>query len=199
MIRPRESDEYATQSARPSQNTHADVGNFISLSERKLTDTQQPFASFATTQSYSPDPHVQADDMPSAQTVVPTHHEWQMRCMHCPCKLVLKFSPYIFMTDLLPKPMYSKKHPRYSDGCSMTICPICLFRLAKGADTYERAAEVFDGFALDETSLAPFEAVTTFGEKIPLIKSEFKVLHYNSVAAMDLMKQQDATASFIIY
>ena len=81
----------------------------------------------------------------------------------------------------------------------MTTCPTCLIQPAGNVDTYGRAAEIFDGFNLDESSLAPFEAVTAFGEKVLLIKIESKVLHYNSVAAMDLIKNKDPTAISIIY
>lgn len=81
----------------------------------------------------------------------------------------------------------------------MTICPTCLLQPAGGVDNYGRAAEVLNGFNFDETSLKPFEAITTFGEKIPLIKSGSKVLHYNSVAAMVLIKDQDQNAIFEIY
>ena len=43
MIRPRDSEDYATQSTRPSQITHDDVRNSISLSKEKPTDTKTAF------------------------------------------------------------------------------------------------------------------------------------------------------------
>jgi len=66
----------------------------------------------------------------------------------------------------------------------MTICPTCLLQPAGGVDPYGHAAEIVHGFRLDEPSIAPFEALTALGDKIPLIKSESKVLYYSSVAAI---------------
>jgi len=81
----------------------------------------------------------------------------------------------------------------------MTICPTCLLQSAGGCDIRVRAAEISHGFKLDEPSVAPFEALTAIGDKIPLIKSESKVLFYNSVDAMALIKTRDQAAFFIIW
>lgn len=81
----------------------------------------------------------------------------------------------------------------------MTICPTCLLQPVGGSDTHVRAAEIFHGFKLDEPSVVSFEALTALGHKIPLIKSESKVLFYNSVAAMALIKARDQAAFSIIW
>lgn len=129
--------------------------------------------------------------MPPAVAFPRKYNEWHMKCITCPNKVEIQFSPDISMMDLLPKGFYGKKQPQYPSGTSTTLCPPCQSKLAGDANAFGCSTDVPNGYPFHNSCLKLSQFVTSYGERIPLIEIDSKVLHYNLSDAIALVEPKD--------
>lgn len=118
-------------------------------------------------------------------------NEWHMKCITCPDKVEIRFSSDISMMDLLPKRLHGKKQPQYPSGTSTTFCPPCQSKFAGDANAFGCSTDVPNDYSFHKSCLELSQFVTIYGERIPLIEIDSKVLHYNLSDAMALIKPKD--------
>jgi hypothetical protein len=138
--------------------------------------------------------------LPPTTRSVPGESEWHMKCMSC-MKVVVETSFLnTFLTDLLPKGLYSKRrNPQYTNMASMTTCPTCKHEATMDTSSYGHPTGVTNGFTYDESCLALTTFRTKSGEDVHWVKSGTKVLYYDSAAAMALVAPKDPTSTTRIY
>lgn len=165
--------------------------------ESRFTDMQQPFVKHESPGSWCPNDQAPTRRMPPA-AAFPPKNQWHMKCISCSYKVEIHFSHDVSITDILPKNLFGKKKPQYPNGTSTTTCPPCLSRLARDANALEWVTNVTNDFFLHDSCLDLSKFVTSYGEELPLIENNSKVLHYDSNDAMDLVKSRDPHMSVSI-
>jgi len=103
------------------------------------------------------------------------------------------------MTDLLPKGPYGKNRPRYPHGASTTACPLCQPKLQGESHASGCSTNAANGYLFHHSCLEFPQFVTSYGESVPLIESDCKVLHLKLSDAMALVQSKDRNMSVNIF
>lgn len=129
--------------------------------------------------------------MPPTAAFAPKYNEWHMKCIACSNKVEIHFSRDVSMTELLPKSLYGKKHPQYPNGTSTTACPLCQSKLSGDSYASGCSTNVANGYLFHYSCLGFSQFVTSYGESIPLIESDSRVLYLKLSDAMELVQSKD--------